>query len=99
MSTESDVVEETKTELKRPKRWAVVLHNDDITPMDFVVELLYHVFHLELDAATKLMLQVHSEGKGVAGVYSYEIAEQKYAEAQMLVRLSNMELKITMEEE
>jgi ATP-dependent Clp protease adaptor protein ClpS len=99
MSTDNDVVEEVKTKLKKPKKWAVVLHNDDVTPMDFVVELLYYVFKLEIQQATQLMIKIHTEGHGVAGVYPYEVAEQKLAEAQALVRISSMSLKITMEEE
>jgi ATP-dependent Clp protease adaptor protein ClpS len=99
MSTDNEVVEDTKTKLAKPKKWAVVLHNDDVTPMDFVVELLHYVFKLDLAQSTRLMLKIHTEGKGVAGVYPYEIAEQKYAEAMVLIRLSAMPLKITLEEE
>lgn len=99
MATGTDTIEQEKTELKEPKKWAVVLHNDDVTPMDFVVELLHYVFGLSSEEATELMLQVHFNGKGVAGVYPYEIAEQKYSEAQVLIRLSAMQLKITLEEE
>lgn len=99
MSTETDVVEETKTKLKKPKRWAIVLHNDDVTPMEFVVELLFYVFNMDLNQATSLMMEVHEQGQGVAGIFSYEIAEQKLAEANTLIRLSNMQLKVTMEEE
>ena len=99
MSTDNDVIEKQDTKLKKPKKWAVVLHNDDVTPMDFVVELLYYVFKLELPTATKLMMKIHSEGHGVAGVYPYEVAEQKLAEALALVKMSSMSLKITMEEE
>jgi ATP-dependent Clp protease adaptor protein ClpS len=99
MSTDNDVVEDTKTKLDRPKKWAVVLHNDDVTPMDFVVELLHYVFKLSLGDATRLMITIHTEGQGVAGVYPYEIAEQKYAEAMVLIKLSAMSLKITLEEE
>lgn len=99
MSTDNDVIEQQETKLKKPKKWAVVLHNDDVTPMDFVVELLYYVFKLELPKATELMIKIHSEGQGVAGVYPYEVAEQKLSEALALVKMSSMSLKITMEEE
>lgn len=99
MATSTDVIEENKTKLKEPGKWAVVVHNDDVTPMDFVVELLYYVFKMDLAKATELMLKIHTEGKGVAGIYNYEIAEQKYSEALVLIRLSNQHLKITLEEE
>lgn len=97
--TQTDIIEKEKTELKRPSKWKIILHNDDVTPMDFVIELLYYVFNMKLEQATELMLQVHNEGQGVAGVYPYEIAEQKYAEAMVMIKLSNMHLKITLEEE
>lgn len=99
MTTDNDVVEKPKVELKKPKRWAVIVHNDDVTPMDFVVELLYHVFQMELTQATELMIKIHTEGQGVAGIYPYEVAEQKLAEATVLIKLSSMSLKITIEEE
>ena len=64
-------------ELKRPPLYAVVLMNDDYTPMDFVIEILQQYFALNLDQATQVMLTVHYEGKGVAGVYPRDIAETK----------------------
>lgn len=99
MSTATDTIEREETKIKRPKKWAIILHNDDVTPMDFVIELLHFVFKKDLVEASELTLQIHNEGKGVAGVYPYEIAEQKFTEAKTMVRLSNMKLKITLEEE
>lgn len=99
MSTDVDTIEREEVKLKRPKKWAIILHNDDVTPMDFVIELLYYVFKLDLAKATTLTLQVHNEGKGVAGIYSYEIAEQKFVEAQTMIKAADMKLKITLEEE
>lgn len=64
-------------EFKRPPKYAVVLLNDDYTPMDFVIEILQQYFALDLDRATQVMLTVHYEGKGVAGVYPRDIAETK----------------------
>ena len=64
-------------ELKRPPLYAVVLMNDDYTPMDFVIEILQQYFALNLDQATEVMLTVHYEGKGIAGVYPRDIAETK----------------------
>jgi ATP-dependent Clp protease adaptor protein ClpS len=99
MSTDNDVIEETKTKLKRPKKWVVILHNDDITPMDFVIELLSTVFRMDTAAAMSLMLMVHTQGKGVAGIYPFEVAEQKLAEAQAYVKLCHMSLQLSIEEE
>ena len=64
-------------QLKRPPQYAVVLMNDDYTPMDFVIEILQQYFHLDLDRATQVMLTVHYEGKGIAGIYPRDIAETK----------------------
>jgi ATP-dependent Clp protease adaptor protein ClpS len=70
-------VETAPPELKRPPMYAVVLMNDDYTPMDFVILILQQYFALNLDQATEVMLTVHYEGKGVAGVYPRDIAETK----------------------
>ncbi len=70
-------VQTAPPQLKRPPLYAVVLLNDDYTPMDFVIEILQQYFALNLDQATQVMLTVHYEGKGVAGVYPREIAETK----------------------
>lgn len=63
--------------LKRPPQYAVVLLNDDYTPMDFVIEILQEYFSLDLDRATQVMLTVHHTGKGTAGIYPRDIAETK----------------------
>ena len=75
---EGDVAVKTaEPQLKRPPMYAVVLLNDDYTPMDFVIEILQQYFALNLDQATQVMLTVHYEGKGIAGVYPRDIAETK----------------------
>jgi ATP-dependent Clp protease adaptor protein ClpS len=99
MSTQHDTIEIEKTELKRPAKWKIILHNDDVTPMDFVVELLHYVFNMDIEQSTALMIRVHMDGHGVAGVYPFEIAEQKYAEAISYIVICAMQLKISMEEE
>lgn len=71
------VLQVVPPELKRPPLYAVVLLNDDYTPMDFVIEILQQYFAMNLDQATQVMLTVHYEGKGVAGVYPRDIAETK----------------------
>ena len=75
---EGDIAVQTaEPQLKRPPLYEVVLLYDDYTPMDFVIEILQQYFALNLDQATQVMLTVHYEGKGVAGVYPRDIAETK----------------------
>jgi len=64
-------------ELEQPKMFKVVLLNDDYTPMDFVIDVLMRFFNLDYEKATQIMLHVHTRGKGVCGVYTYQIAEAK----------------------
>ncbi len=71
------VLEKAPVRVKPPRRWKVVLYNDDYTPMDFVVLVLMRFFGHDEDAATRIMWQVHTQGKGVCGIYSREIAETK----------------------
>ena len=73
-------LKEAKPELKEPSMYKVVLLNDDYTPMEFVVNLLEKLFGLDREKATRIMLMVHSHGKGVCGIYTYEIAETKVAQ-------------------
>lgn len=80
-----------------PPKFAVLLHNDDYTTMEFVVEVLTNDFSKSSDEAMALMLKVHHEGKAVAGLYSYEIAETKIAKVHEKARKSGFPLKLTME--
>ena len=70
-------LEEAKPRLKKPSMYKVVMLNDDYTPMDFVVETLEMFFNLNREAATRVMLKVHTDGKAVCGVYTRDIAETK----------------------
>ena len=73
------MLEEMKPKLKRPSRYRVVLLNDDYTPMEFVVEILESFFSMGREQATRVMLAVHTTGKGVCGIYTRDIAETKAA--------------------
>src|ERR1700675_402162 len=95
---EHEVVTETEKKLKRPPLYKVLLHNDDYTTKEFVVQVLQFVFHKEPTEAVQIMLHVHRKGIGVAGVYSYEIAETKVAVVESLARQNEYPLKCTMEE-
>lgn len=73
------VVEAAKPLLKRPRRYQVVILNDDYTPMEFVIEVLERFFSLDVEQATRLMLQVHHQGRAAIGNYSRDVAETKAA--------------------
>ncbi|HWP59122.1 MAG TPA: ATP-dependent Clp protease adapter ClpS [Candidatus Acidoferrales bacterium] len=93
-----EVVTETKKKLKRPPLYKVLLHNDDYTTKEFVVQILQYVFHKEHSEAVQIMLHVHRKGIGVAGVYPYEIAETKVAMVEDLARQHEYPLKCSIEE-
>lgn len=89
------IVEE---EIKEPKKFKVVMHNDDYTTMDFVVRVLMAVFKKSLEQATQLMLQIHEQGKAVCGVYTEEVAETKVSAVESMARNEGFPLKCSMEE-
>ncbi len=96
--TESDVaVKEGPPDVTGPRKYKVILLNDDYTTMDFVVEVLKRFFSKTGEEAVAVMLQVHEEGKGVCGVYSHEIAETKVAQVHEFARTGGYPLKCTME--
>ena len=91
-------VEEATPKLKRPPLYRVILINDDYTPMEFVVEVLETVFGMERSRATRVMLEVHTKGKGICGVYSYDVAETKVAQVTSIAQQQQHPLLCTMEE-
>jgi ATP-dependent Clp protease adaptor protein ClpS len=91
-------VEESRPKLKQPPLYRVVLINDDYTPMEFVVDILESVFGMERTRATQVMLEVHTKGKGICGVYNYEIAETKVAQVMSIAKQHQHPLLCTMEE-
>jgi ATP-dependent Clp protease adaptor protein ClpS len=92
------VVEEAKPRVKRPPLYQVVLLNDDFTPMEFVVDILERIFGMDRTTATRVMLEVHTRGKGICGVFTFEIAETKVAQVTTFARQHQHPLLCTMEE-
>jgi len=90
-------VQESKPKLKRPPLYKVMILNDDYTPMEFVVHILEYFFGMDREKAVRVMLQVHTQGNGVCGVYSREIAETKVSQVNDYARDNNHPLLCTME--
>lgn len=98
-TTDIQLDEKIKLTVSEPKRWKVILLNDDSTPMEFVISILIEIFKHTHDSAREVMLQVHEEGSGIAGIYSFEIAEAKAVEATNQSRTNNHPLQLKLEEE
>lgn len=96
---EEDVLTERKQKLQKPPLYKVLLHNDDFTTMDFVVFVLVQVFHKGEEEAIQIMLAVHQQGVGVAGVFTYEVAETKVNQVHNLAKANEYPLLCTLEEE
>ena len=93
------VLPEKKTRLEKPKLFKVLLHNDDFTTMEFVVFVLQYVFARTEAESVTIMLKVHNEGVGTAGVYPYEVATTKAEKAMNLAKSREYPLLVTVEEE
>jgi ATP-dependent Clp protease adaptor protein ClpS len=96
---ETDVLTESETKLEKPKLFKVLLHNDDFTTMEFVVFVLEYVFNRSTAEAFSVMLKVHTEGVGVAGIYPYEVATMKAEKTMNLAKSREYPLLCTVEEE
>ncbi|MBY0554791.1 ATP-dependent Clp protease adaptor ClpS [bacterium] len=92
-----DVEDEVSTE--EPKLYKVLMHNDDYTPMDFVIFVLKKIFNKNESDAHQIMLDVHHKGVGIAGIYSYEVAETKVLQANQFSKNNQYPLKTSFEEE
>ncbi len=92
------MVQESRPEVAEPNRYMVILVNDDFTPMEFVVLILKEFFNLDEEAATRIMLNVHTKGKGVCGIYSKDIAETKVVMVNEFARENEHPLLCTMEQ-
>jgi ATP-dependent Clp protease adaptor protein ClpS len=105
MSTRPDTRESTLTQsdaeqkLERPRMWRVLLHNDDYTTQDFVVWVLESIFHKPRGEAFVIMMNVHRSGLGIAGVYTYDVAETKVKTTKQVAEEHEFPLLVTMEPE
>ncbi len=96
---EEEVESKEEKKVKKPEMYKVLLHNDNYTTMEFVVEVLMFVFNKPVKEATTIMLNVHTKGIGVCGVYTYEVAETKVNKVHSLAREYGFPLKCSMERE
>ena len=99
MATEVKQSEKVVTTLQPPKRWKVVLLNDDVTPMELVIDILVSVFKHTETSAKEITMEIHNSGSGIAGIYNFEIAEQMSLEATNIARSNGSPLKIQLEQE
>ena len=107
MSTEKEKKEgtghgvdlEDRQKVEPPKKYKVILHNDDYTPMDFVIVILMDAFNFSFQKAATITMQVHEQGKGIAGAYSKEIASMKVKRCNQIARAEGHPLMVTMETE
>ena len=97
--TDGAILERTKQETKKPELFKVLLLNDDYTTMDFVVEILESVFHKQPAEAFRIMMMVHTQGKGLCGVYPFEVAETKVETVVERAREHGFPLRAAMEPE
>jgi len=99
VATGIDLELDEEVEITYAKKYKVYLLNDDYTTMDFVIEILMQIFHKNYEEATQTMLQIHEQGQGLCGVYSYEIAETKVHQVHASAKKNGFPLKAIMEEE
>ncbi|KYH28944.1 MULTISPECIES: ATP-dependent Clp protease adaptor ClpS [Clostridium] len=91
--------EKTEIKIKKPNMYKVLLHNDDYTTMDFVVEILIKIFRKSPIEAERIMFDVHRKGIGIAGIYSYDIASTKIRQVMIMAEENGFPLKLTLEKE
>ena len=96
---QSNIKERQKTIYKEPRRYKVIIHNDDFTTMDFVVKVLRDIFFMNEQDAETLMMQVHNTGQAVVGIYSYDIAQTKSQKAIKMARENGFPLRLSVKPE
>jgi ATP-dependent Clp protease adaptor protein ClpS len=92
-----DLLENDEVKTRRPSMWNIVFYNDDHTPMDFVVFVLTKVFHRSTEDALALTFAVHTQGKGIAGTYTFEVAEQKQCDVLLMAKIEEHPLRVEVE--
>ena len=98
LETNIVTVEKNRIKLKKPKHYKVIMYNDDYTTMEFVIEILMIIFKKSLEEANKIMLDVHKKGKGIAGIYPYDIAVTKVSLAMSKAEEEGFPFKLDIEE-
>lgn len=93
--SESSILERNRTGIKEPRRYKVIIYNDDFTTMDFVVRVLREVFFKQETEAESLMMTVHKTGQAVVGIYTYDIAKSKVTKAMAMAREENFPLRLS----
>jgi ATP-dependent Clp protease adaptor protein ClpS len=93
-----DLLENNEVKAKRPSMWNIVFYNDYYTSIDFVEFVLKRVFHLPTLDALALTLVVHTKGKGIAGTYTFEVAEQKQCEVLLMAKIEEHPLRVEVEQ-
>ena len=101
MSTKENIAveEKNKIDVQPPKMWKVVFLNDDVTPMELVIDILVGIFKHNEESAKKITLEIHNEGSGIAGVYPFEIAEHLAVESTHVAKRNGSPLKVQVEQE
>lgn len=98
MANETSIKEKSKVKIKEPKKYKVVMYNDDFTSMEFVVFVLVNIFHKENNEAVNIMMTVHKSGKAVVGIYLYDIAKSKVQKTIALARKEGFPFKLEVEQ-
>lgn len=98
MAVQGETRQKSRAQVREPKRYQVIMHNDDYTPMEFVVEILMELFHKPEAEAQALMLQVHHGGRAAVGIYPYDLAVTKIRTAMERAKEEGYPFRLTMEE-
>lgn len=99
IEAELKTINKSDLKLRKPKNYKVIMYNDDFTTMEFVVAVLNIIFNKNIEEANEIMLQVHIKGKGVAGIYPYDIAVSKKNKAMDMAKEEGFPFRVTVEEE
>lgn len=98
MSAQGQIKEHTNIKIKQPKHYRVIMHNDDFTSMEFVVEILIHIFRKDSVEAERLMMRVHQSGRAAVGSYPYDLAVSKVTAATNRAKEEGFPFRMTIEE-